>query len=271
MLVGLIEADQHVQAAKRTNTPLADYYKDAREGDSARPHRQGGGVRQPRLLPGVGCRLLHHRHRDQRRRRPLAGGVNGRTLPARPAVRPGCRSRSPAAPDGVGGGRAVALHQPDPAAPVMRGHKAVGRQSGGADRDANTPRSGRRAPARTTVSRAPRRARASWARCRDRQRAFDLSSAADCRAGSAGRTSRSTALRSDDVACAAGCAVFDAIAPSGVVRGEPVRHGARAARRPRGVDRQFERRAVERSSATVERVRRVVGGFADRGLGRGGS
>ena len=30
MLVGLIEADQHVQAAKRSNTPLADYYK-ARE------------------------------------------------------------------------------------------------------------------------------------------------------------------------------------------------------------------------------------------------
>jgi 3-oxoacyl-[acyl-carrier protein] reductase len=27
MLVGLIEADQHVQAAKRSNTPLADYYK----------------------------------------------------------------------------------------------------------------------------------------------------------------------------------------------------------------------------------------------------
>jgi NAD(P)-dependent dehydrogenase (short-subunit alcohol dehydrogenase family) len=28
MLVGLIEADQHVQAAKKTNTPIADYYKD---------------------------------------------------------------------------------------------------------------------------------------------------------------------------------------------------------------------------------------------------
>ncbi len=27
MLVGLIEADQHVQSAKRTNTPLAEYYK----------------------------------------------------------------------------------------------------------------------------------------------------------------------------------------------------------------------------------------------------
>jgi NAD(P)-dependent dehydrogenase (short-subunit alcohol dehydrogenase family) len=30
MLVGLIEADQHVQSAKRSNTPIADYYK-ARE------------------------------------------------------------------------------------------------------------------------------------------------------------------------------------------------------------------------------------------------
>ena len=30
MMVGLIEADQHVQSAKRSNTPLADYYK-ARE------------------------------------------------------------------------------------------------------------------------------------------------------------------------------------------------------------------------------------------------
>ena len=27
MMVGLIEADQHVQSAKRSNTPLADYYK----------------------------------------------------------------------------------------------------------------------------------------------------------------------------------------------------------------------------------------------------
>ena len=42
MLVGLIEADQHVQAAKRTNVPLADYYKARaarrfRSAASARP------------------------------------------------------------------------------------------------------------------------------------------------------------------------------------------------------------------------------------------
>ena len=73
MLVGFIEADQHVQAAKKAEHPARRLRQGAREGDSARPHRQGGGVRQPRLLPGVGCRRLHHRHGDQRRRRPLAG------------------------------------------------------------------------------------------------------------------------------------------------------------------------------------------------------
>ena len=84
MLVGLIEADQHVQRAKPANVPLADYYK-APEGDSARPGRQGRRVRQSGLLPGVGAGRLHHRHRHQCRWRPLAGGVTGceLSLPAR--------------------------------------------------------------------------------------------------------------------------------------------------------------------------------------------
>ena len=47
----------------------------ARQGGAARPHRAGRGVRQHRLLSRLRRRLLHHRHRDQCRRRTLAGGL----------------------------------------------------------------------------------------------------------------------------------------------------------------------------------------------------
>ncbi|WP_435521779.1 SDR family NAD(P)-dependent oxidoreductase [Bradyrhizobium elkanii] len=46
---------------------------------AARPHRHSGGVRQPRLLPGLGARLLHHRHRHQCRWWPVAGGLEPRS------------------------------------------------------------------------------------------------------------------------------------------------------------------------------------------------
>ena len=75
MLVGFIEADQHVQAAKKANIPLADYYK-AREKEIPL-----GRVGKAEEFANLACFLasdagrLHHRHRDQRRRRPLAGGV----------------------------------------------------------------------------------------------------------------------------------------------------------------------------------------------------
>jgi len=75
MLVGFIEADQHVQAAKRAGVALKDYNGCTRQGHSARPDRAGRGIRQHGLLPRVGSRLLHHRHRHQYRWRAFAGGV----------------------------------------------------------------------------------------------------------------------------------------------------------------------------------------------------
>ena len=75
MLVGFIEADQHVQAAKKAGIELKDYIAARAKEIPLGRIGQGGGVRQPRLLPGLRCRLLHHRHRHQCRRRPLAGGV----------------------------------------------------------------------------------------------------------------------------------------------------------------------------------------------------
>ena len=55
LLVGFIEADQHVRAAEKAGP--------------------GGGVRQHCLFPRIRRRLLHHGHRDQRRWRAFAGGV----------------------------------------------------------------------------------------------------------------------------------------------------------------------------------------------------
>ena len=75
MLVGFIEADQHVQAAKKANIPIADYYKAREKEIPLGRAGKAGGVRQSRLLPGLRPGRLHHRHRDQRRWRPLAGGV----------------------------------------------------------------------------------------------------------------------------------------------------------------------------------------------------
>src|SRR5262249_42287512 len=77
LLVGFIEADQHVQAAARAGIPLADYVaapgKDIPLGRIGRAE-----VREPCVLPCVGFRILHHRHRDQRRRRALANRVRAR-------------------------------------------------------------------------------------------------------------------------------------------------------------------------------------------------
>ena len=60
MLVGFIESDQHVQRAAKEGIELCRVRKPAHQGHSARPHRQGRGVRQPGLLPGL------------RRRRPTS-------------------------------------------------------------------------------------------------------------------------------------------------------------------------------------------------------
>ncbi len=77
MLVGLIVSDQWVKRHAKTAPDIGFRRLHARSGqgrpDGAHGHR--GGIRQPRLLPGVGSRLLHHRHRHQCRWRPFAGGL----------------------------------------------------------------------------------------------------------------------------------------------------------------------------------------------------
>ncbi len=122
MLVGFIEADQHVQAAKKANVPLADYYK-AREKEIPL-----GRVGKAEEFANLACFLvsdagrLHHRHRDQRRRRPLAGGV----------IRPGCRR---AAGGGSRGRSARASRPAESAAQVARGRRALDRRADRADHD----------------------------------------------------------------------------------------------------------------------------------------
>ncbi len=80
MLVGFIESDQHVQRASKEGIALTDYVSRRDQGHPAPPHRQGGGVREPRLLPGFRRRVLHHRHRHQCRRRSFSDGVDRRSL-----------------------------------------------------------------------------------------------------------------------------------------------------------------------------------------------
>ncbi len=75
LLVGIIEADQHVQAAKRTGVADRRVYGAARQDDPARPSGQGGGVRQHRLLPRLRSGRLCHGNGDQRGRRNVAGRV----------------------------------------------------------------------------------------------------------------------------------------------------------------------------------------------------
>ena len=75
MLVGFIESDQHVQRAAKEGIALSEYVGRRAKDIPLAPHRQGRGVRQPGLLPGLRCRVLHHRHRHQCRRRPFAGDV----------------------------------------------------------------------------------------------------------------------------------------------------------------------------------------------------
>ena len=77
MLVGLIVSDQWVQRHAKTaaDTDFDAYTEKSCQERSARTDGQGGGVRQSRLLPGVRAGLLHHGHRHQCRRRPLAGGL----------------------------------------------------------------------------------------------------------------------------------------------------------------------------------------------------
>ena len=74
LLVGLIEADQHVQAAKEGH-PARGSHRRNDEGCSDGPHRTRRGIRQHGVLPRLRRRLLRHRHGDQHRRRPLAGGL----------------------------------------------------------------------------------------------------------------------------------------------------------------------------------------------------
>ncbi len=75
MLVGFIESDQHVHARGQGGDRAVRIREPAHQGHSAQAHRQGRGVREPGLLPGVGPGVLHHRHRHQCRRRPFAGDV----------------------------------------------------------------------------------------------------------------------------------------------------------------------------------------------------
>ena len=51
MLVGFIDADQHVQARRGRASIARRLHGAARQGNSARPHGQGRRVRQPRVLP----------------------------------------------------------------------------------------------------------------------------------------------------------------------------------------------------------------------------
>ena len=77
MLVGLIVSDQWVKrhAQKAPDTRFRRLHPRSRQGRSARPDGHGGGIRQPRLLPRLRARLIHHRHRHQCRWRPFTGGL----------------------------------------------------------------------------------------------------------------------------------------------------------------------------------------------------
>ena len=73
------ESSKPISTCRRPSAPASrsrTISRTLREGHSARAHRQARGVRQPGLPPGVRRRLLHHRHRDQRGWRPLAGRLN---------------------------------------------------------------------------------------------------------------------------------------------------------------------------------------------------
>ena len=79
LLVGIIEADQHEQAAKRAGVSGRGLSGTLREGHPDGARRQTRGVCQHRLPAGVGRGLLHHRDGDQCGWRALAGRVNRRT------------------------------------------------------------------------------------------------------------------------------------------------------------------------------------------------
>ena len=77
MLVGLIESDQWVRRHKpgagngRSTTSSPAWARSIPLGRMGKAR----GIRQPGLLPVLRRRGLHHRHRDQRRRRAFAGAV----------------------------------------------------------------------------------------------------------------------------------------------------------------------------------------------------
>ena len=75
--VGVIVSDQIVRRHQRegANVSLEDFIAQAGKGGAAGPYGPRRRIRQCRDLPRLRCCLLCDRLRDQRRRRPLAGGV----------------------------------------------------------------------------------------------------------------------------------------------------------------------------------------------------
>ena len=122
LLVGFIEADQHVQAAAKAGDRAQGLHRHPRQGGPARPDRARRGVRQHRLLPRLRRRLLHHRHRHQRRRRALPGGlgrVPARAGPDRCRRPRGAYRRHPAAPDPRADVAATSPYVADVPSPVI--------------------------------------------------------------------------------------------------------------------------------------------------------
>jgi len=63
LLVGFIESDQWVQRAAKAGVAAQGFPRQHGQGNPDGTRRHRAGVRQRGVLPGVGCRLLHHRHR----------------------------------------------------------------------------------------------------------------------------------------------------------------------------------------------------------------
>ena len=66
---------------KSAGDRLRRLHARTRQGRAARPHGDGGGIRQPRLLPRLRARLVHHRHRHQCRWRAKAASTTSWSMP----------------------------------------------------------------------------------------------------------------------------------------------------------------------------------------------